>query len=53
VGSFKGPGVNTPISGYSGGHGGDEIRRANCFFGVEKALVLGVFSSPCLLNNAV
>jgi hypothetical protein len=42
-----------PINGYGGGHGGDEICRANGFLGVEMALVLGVFSSPCLLNYAV
>jgi hypothetical protein len=53
VGSCKGPDVNSPISGYVGGHGGDESRRANRFFSAEMALVFGDFSRPSLLYDAV
>jgi hypothetical protein len=47
--SSKRLGVNPP--GYDGGHGGDEICHANGFLGVQMALIVGVFSGPCLLNN--
>jgi hypothetical protein len=35
IGSMKRPGVNLLVIGYSGGHRGDDIRRANSFLEVE------------------
>jgi hypothetical protein len=53
MGSSKRRGVNLPVIGYGGSHRGDEIRHANGFLGVKMALIVSVFSGPCLLNNFV
>jgi hypothetical protein len=46
MGTIQRPGANPLVIGYSGGHRGDDIRRANGFLEVEMA-------PPCLLNNSV
>jgi hypothetical protein len=46
MGSMKRPAVNPLVIGYSGGHRGDDFRRANRFLEVELA-------PPCLLNDSV